>query len=879
MVGKTISHYRILEKLGEGGMGEVYLAQDTKLKRQVALKVLPESLRHDPQRLRRFQTEAEAAAKLNHPNIAHVYTVEEDQGTRLITMEYVEGQPLKELIPEDGLDLDTFFAWFIPLADALTQAHEKGVRHRDIKPGNIMMTPQRVPKILDFGLAQIISPEVKEDSATWRQTLTEPGAILGTAAYMSPEQAEGKAADHRSDIFSFGVVMYEALTGQRPFKGETYASTVGSILKEEPEPIKVLKPEMPYLLGHAVNKCLRKNLRRRYQSMLEVRNDLEAVKAEVDAGVIVGLGTEAAGASALVSRWRWPVWVGTAVLLATIVAWATWILGRMSARPELPLLKFQLALVDQATDIAAISPDGMMVAYRDRGRLWIRDLDKVKPREIPVTDGVYNLFWSPTSDFIGYAVGNTLWKVSAQGGPSTQLCELPGLLGGATWGQEGTIVLAASSGELFAVSAQGGEPQLLMKPDSSKGNLAFHTPHLLPDGQSLLFSIVKDDNAWEIVTRSGETTKRLIHHVGERIGWPTYSSTGHILYQRGWPISHGVWAVPFSLSTLRVTGDPFVVAPDGAFPSVSSSGTLLYESPSTTGGSQQLVWADRSGRVEGSIGQSHEQILGLALSPGYRRVAVSGVENGNADIWIHDITRSTKTRLTFDPAVDYQPVWSPSADQIVFSSLRSGSGDIFIKAADGSGAVQPLVRGPLVEGASQWSQDGRYLVYHVIDPIHRDLWYVPLTGDRQAVALLQTPFDELLAQISPDGRYVAYQSNESGRWEVYVKPFPRGEGKWQVSVNSANGGVHPKWDPRGNELFYVDGNNLMAVPVQTRPGFRMDIPYQLFTGEQVGTSLSSDPFNPIYDVAPDGERFVVVQNVAEGTTTITIVQSWFVAFE
>jgi serine/threonine protein kinase/Tol biopolymer transport system component len=924
MVGQLLSHYAILRQLGKGGMGEVYLAEDLHLKRPVALKVLPEALRQDHARLTRFRTEAEAAAQLNHPNIATIYSIEEavpvveadgraphgavsqppaddrrhDVGaknfsplppsasTQFITMEYVDGQPLNAHIPKQGLSLDQFFAWFIPLADALAHAHEHGVTHRDLKPGNIMVSKDGLPKILDFGLARITRPEPAEvdsqaPTKSVPSSLTQLGTVMGTPAYMSPEQAEGKPVDHRSDIFSFGVVLYEALTGTRPFQGESYISLISSILKDEPASVTTLRPELSRELGKLLRNCLQKDRRRRVQTMLDVRREMEEVQASLEAGTML------IEASALVRpveqpavpRWRQPIPMVTAaaVLSLFIGILATWTL---KPSPEPPLRKFQLPVEGSLTSGLAISPDGTKVVYTQNGRLWIRELNKVAPRELPETTDARNPFWSPHSNVVGYVTGRTLKTVAAEGGPGTTLCELPGGISGATWNAEGTIIIGQWERGLYAVSAQGGEPRVLMKPDSTKGEASFGGPGVLLDGRTLVFSIRKKDGSWDIVAQSGNTRTPLITHRNDFIGIVAYSPSGHLVYQRGFP-SNGIWAVPFDLSKLAVTGESFLVDQQGAWPSVSADGLLVYRTE-TRAALYQLVWVNRSGRVEGIIGQPQEVIHGPSLSPDGSRVAVGGIENGNEDIWIHDVARGTKTRLTFDPVDDYEPTWSPAGDQVAFTSVRSDRSGIFLQAADGSGTPQRLVSWANIgsNGNPDWSRDGHALVYHVSGPnTGRDLWYVPLTGERKPVLFLQTPFHEGLPVLSPDSRYIAYVSNESGRFEVYVKPFPQGEGKWQVSVN---GGVYPRWNRRGTELFYVEGNTLMAAPVETQSRFRVGSPQTLFTGEQVGTSLLYDgsAFYPSYDVTADGQRFVIVQPVGRSITTpIMVVENWAAEFK
>ena len=529
-----------------------------------------------------------------------------------------------------------------------------------------------------------------------------------------------------------------------------------------------------------------------------------------------------------------------------------------------------------------------MLAYTQGNSLWIRDLDQVEPRELLDTQEAWSPFWSPDSKCVGYESGTTLKRVSAQGGPSSTICEIPVRASlAATWGLEGAIVFGTAQEGMFEVPAQGGEPQLLAKPDQEKDNQYLRSPNFLPDGQTLLFlSFKTSDGGQEIVTLSGESRKTVLSMPGNDIRQPTYSPSGHILYSRIGP-TPVIWALPFSLASLTPTGDPFPVAEGGRLPSVSSDGTLVYESVGSVA-SYQLAWADRDGRVEKTIGQPQEAMRRPALSPDGRRVAVTGREGGNADdIWIHDAERGTKTRLTFDPAPDTSPAWSPSGDKVAFNGGReSGAGavtslgDIFAKAPDGSGEDQTLVAGPLREGVPDWSPDGKYLIYRLVDPSSNtdwDQWYVPLTGDGKPTPFLQTQFREIESQFSPDSRYVAYMSNESGRFEIYVKPFLSGEGKWQVSVN---GGRNPKWSMQSGELFFVEENTLMAVKVRTSPTFEASTPQKLFDGEKIGMRFDTiSPTSNMYDVSADGQHFVVVRPVgAGGQTHLTIVENWFAEF-
>lgn len=761
-----------------------------------------------------------------------------------------------------------------------------------------MISKDGIPKILDFGLALITRPETDTvDSSAITKSM---GTILGTVAYMSPEQAEGKKVGHPTDIFSFGVVMYEALTGQRPFKGETSFMVASSILRDDPVPVASFKPDIPQHLGRIVKKSLQKDPRTRYQTIREVAIDLKEVqeivsrRVEPPAEVSRPAVDEPAGVPAPASvrpvpPRRWPVLAGAAAAafgLGVVAAWLT--LERATPRSPLPLRKFQVSASPSANPAnPVVSPDGTMIAYTQGGRLWVRDLNQIEPREVPETDGAVQPFWSPQSDFVGYFDRDTatLKKIPAKGGPGAVLCRLSApLYQGAAWGSQGRIVFSqVGPGHvgLFEVPAQDGEPRALVTADSSKGEFELRHPCFLPDGRTLLFTVFKDDGSGEIVVQSGTTRTRIFQSSEEFINSLAYSPTGHILFQRG-SLSSGIWAIPFSLSNLTQTGESFRVAPNADWPSVSVDGTLVYRS-GTTEGSQQLVWVDRTGTVVGTIGQPQGQITTPVLSPDGRLVAVMGTEDGSQNIWIHDVARGTKTRLTAEPAGAFFPAWSPDGRQVAFASTRSGVTDLFVQAADGSGIVQPLVSGPLGEYAPAWSPDGRYVAYYLLDPkTNRDLWYLPLTGTRKPAPFLQTPAVEALPVISPDGRYVAYMSNESRRYEVYIKPFPTGEGKWPVSVN---GGVSPRWSGRGDELFYVEDNALMAVPVETRAGFRAGLPRRLFAGEQTRVLLDpvragSPPFLSRYDVTPDGQRFVVVQSVGEGAPlTITVVQNWAAEFK
>ena len=942
MVGQTLLHYRILKKLGEGGMGEVYLAEDTRLKRQVAIKVLPESLRGSPERLARFRTEAEAAARLKHPNIAPIFALEEavpeDDGaggddvsvrarhaspqrehhddlapTLFIVMEFVEGQPLYAHIPQDGMDLETFFSIFIPLSDALSHAHTHDVTHRDLKPGNIMIAEDGTPKILDFGLARITRPEPEEaspgavDSDASTMTMDDPNAplphpnasqtpprsltegmqFMGTPAYMSPEQAQRQKVDHRTDLFSFGVVIYEALTGKRPFQGDTLESLIGHILVADPKPVTTVKPVTPYTLWQVIRTCLRKDRGERTQTARRLHADLRDVQQEVAAGTVLVDASAVMQAVKPTPLWRQPAAIGLAAVTLIVGLVAAWLL-KPSTKP--PLRKFTIAIEPVGRpeyDGPAISPDGTMIVYAqgEPPTLWIRNLDAVTPRKLPDTMGCHRPFWSPNSDFVAYFKWEdpTLRKMAAKGGPSIPLCELPGgspLPRGGVWRPDGIIVFGvagyfSAAGVLYSVSSQGGEPAVFAEADSNLDRQGLIYPSLLPDG-SVLYAAVVGEESGALMVQKGQERRMVMPGRDERIAFPAYSPSGHIVYQRGFPESQGVWAVPFDGT--EVTGEPFPVDAAGGYPTVSSDGTLVYRSTGVRQG--QLAWVDRRGAVQDRIGQPQGEMLNPVLSPDERRVAVSAGKGGNNNIWVHDIKQNIASQLTFDPADNGFSVWSPEGDQIAYTNYRSGTGDIYLISSDGLDEPRVLTATPMEEWVADWSSDGQYVVYSAMDLDGIwNCWLIPLTGDQEPVQFTDSPHLTVVPRISPDGRYVAYHSDESGQSEIYVRSFPSGRGKWRVSTG---GGVQARWNGKGDELFYVErseeGDRLMVVPIDTDRGFTYGAPQLLFTSEKVGTHRLGEAANYFYDVTDDGQRFVVVQEVEAATqqTTVTIVQNWAV---
>ena len=878
----------------------MYLAADNRLKREVAIKVLPERLRTSEERLKRFRREAEAAASLKHPNIATIYSLEEIDDQLLITMEHVEGHTLKEAIPDGGMELEQFFETFIALADALAHAHAQGRVHRDLKPANIMITDDGTPKILDFGLARIIDPDpveaysdtgLGEDdlTRTMREqdgvpSLTQGGQLVGTPQYMSPEQAERKDTDGRTDIFSLGLVMYEALTGQRAFDGDSLESIIGRILEAEPTAITELRPITPFTLWTVVRRCIAKKPGRRMQAAEQLVAELEAIRQDVDGGtVLVDAKTlsdlEPAGPES-VPLWQRPVSVAAMIVLALAVGLAAAWAFRPSSAPA--LRKFQWE--EEGLRSPVISPDGTMIVYVVDDNLWVRDLDNTEPRELPDTQGAAAPFWSPGSDYVGFFVPGELRKSSIHGRSSILLSELPPTIRRwATWRSDGTIFFQMNTGQtrgVFRISDQGGSPERWAVADTLRDETWIGTPHALPDGKSLAYGVMKSDGTYELIIQSGSTRRVVSRDNSEMLLFPTYDRSGYILYQRGWPASKGIWAISFNLSNLSVNGKPFPVAQDVSHLSVSVDGTLVYRNATNSTSSEaaaQLVWVDRGGQVQAPIGSPREHLGTPTLSPDGRRVAVRWEEQGNRDIWVLDTVRGTSLRITTDPREDLQPTWSPDGE-VVFTTTRRDRGDVFSRVGDASRPVRPLIAEPLDQSGASWSADGRYLAYYVVDPeTKRDLWYRPAGVDQVSVPFLQSPHEELLPMISPDGRFIAYQSDESGRYEVYAQRFPSGRGKWIIS---RNGGRAPRWNSRGTELFYVEPETNSLMAVGTDPDFGQ--PQTLFTADDIGLQISSTDFTArLYDVSPDGQRFVAVKSLNDDDEklTITVVENWTREFE
>ncbi len=889
--GTQLGPYRIEECIGSGGMGEVYKARDTRLGRDVALKVLAAGTMDESERRERFIREAQSASRLNHPNIVTIYDIGEQNGKVFIAMEYLAGKTLNAMIPRSGLPLSGLLKYAIPIASALAKAHAAGIIHRDLKPGNIMITSENAVKVLDFGLAKLNVGLIQtEDATETAHPSTQAGIVMGTPAFMSPEQAEGKAVDARSDIFSFGAMLYEMATGIRAFRGDSAMSTMAAVLTKEPEPPP---SSVPPDVQRVILRCLKKDPERRFQNMADVRVALEELREDSVTGrlAVVADSRRSSRKISLLTA------LGVAAAILALIGIRVF---RQAPQPATQgTVKFTITPAQLSrggnlnVDTAVfISGDGKHIAYVESpsAQLWIRDLDQEQARPVPGATGVYEAFWSPDDQSIGYSTGPgcspgvrqpagsrpcDLVRIPAQGGTPVVITKIPGGFRRASWSSDGQTIVYCDNTGMYTVPAAGGSPSRVPEnPPFLDPSGAPHMEHPsfvdLPGGRrAILFQAVDGLHPGHgiYIQLIGESRGRLVITSSSNNPYPAYSPTGHIVYNDGSFDSSAIWALPFSLATLQPTGKPFPIAQHGSSPRVSRTGTLVYSDvPSNH---LQLLWSDRSGKTISSIGEP-VRLQNLALSPDGRRLAIQSFETGN-DMWMYDLERGVKTRFTFDSTRHGPSVWAPTGDEITYAAFRNGNWDIFSKPSNGSGDASLLVSTPLNEEEPDWSPDQRFLMYVVSSReaksqlVYRERRSGGVLGE--AVVFLKTPFSTTTPRFSPDGRFVAFVSDESGKNEIYVRDFPKGANQWQVS---SNGGTLPRWRRDGKEMFYVEQSKLMAVSVTMRPTFLPGPPVQLFENRflQIG-----------YDVSADGKRFVILARPpAEPPLSIHVVHNWFEEF-
>ena len=878
ITGKRLGPYEILSAVGAGGMGEVYRARDTRLDRIVAIKILSDHLADRAELRDRFEREAKTISSLNHPHICTLYDVGHQDGTDFLVMEYLEGETLAARLVKGPLPLDQVLKYAIEIADALDKAHRKGITHRDLKPGNIMLTKSGA-KLLDFGLAKLkqeVAPATPVSQLpTMKSAITGEGTILGTLQYMAPEQVEGKEADARTDIFAFGAVVYEMATGNKAFEGKSQASLIAAIMEREPPAMSSLQPMTPPALDRVVKRCLAKEPDERWQSANDLANDLkwigEGGSPVTTAPTPAAKGVHALGRESLIFG------LATLLLGATIASLATWNLKPSPSAPLRPVTRTminlppgqQLAGLDSGPAVA-LSPDGTHLAYvAHQGsdqQLYLRAMDSLEAKPVPGTEGAISPFFSPDSQWLGFFAGGRLKKVSVSGGAALTLGDSVNPHG-ASWGSQGMIAFSPILlGVVQQVSDAGGTQQPLTRLE--KGEVSHGWPEFLPGGQAVLFARIAVDGSKIAVHPIGKGDQRNLVQGGTS---PHYATSGHLVYLQ----AGNLMAVPFDPQRLAVTGSAIpavqgvVQSPSGAAQySFSTTGTLVYVPGGIQSAQSTLVWVNRNG-AEQLLAQPRAYVY-PRVSPDGRRVAVVITEQ-DSQVWLYDLSRETLTRLTFGASNNLFPTWTPDGKRIAFSTAKEGPNNLFWQLADGSGGLERLTTSEYLQGPNSWSPDGQLLAFIEVNPTTgRDIWVLRM-GDRKAQPFLRTPFNETAPRFSPDGHWLAYVSDESGRDEIYVQPYPGPGGKWQISTD---GGTEPVWNPNGRELFYRSGDKMMAVDIATQPGLTAGKPRMLFEGPYMPTPLTF----PDYDASPDGQRFLMLkptEQAQSAPTQINVVLNWF----
>ena len=917
--GDRLGPYTVADKIGAGGMGEVYRARDTKLDRDVALKVLPEAFTSDPDRLARFEREAKLLASLNHPNIGSIYGFEEAEpsspqdvaqgfspAVRALVLELIEGPTLADRIAEGPLPINEVLPIAQQIAEALEAAHEQGVIHRDLKPANIKLRPDGTVKVLDFGLAKAFQPEASGASAGMSPTIsltaaaTQMGMVIGTAAYMAPEQAKGKAVDKRADVWAFGCVLFEMLTGRRVFDATDVSEVLALVLVKDADLTSLptdVPPGVRVLLGRCLVKEPRDRLRDIGEARLTLRETGTAPAALAPSSVSVPTPAAPVVPAGPLRLWQRPVpALLAAILVAAISGLAVWG-GTRSEGPAPSPVRFRLAapsppglnLAPQSGDVA-VSPDGHRIAYltgngvdvNEPKQLLLRSLSDFTPTTLAEEPGLHSPFFSPDGEWVGYydLADLELRRVSIRGGSAIPVCDLPAFMRGASWGADDTIIFATAEAEsgLWRVAASGGVPEPLTTPDAAAGEQNHFWPQILPGGEAVLFTVmafpIEDSHIAALSLSTGE--QEVVLRGGS---YARYSPTGHLVYAAG----DGLRAVRFDAERLEASGSPVSVvdgvstkASGAASFSLSDNGTLAYV-PDAVGtmAARTLVWVDREGR-EVALAAPPAPYESPRISPDGLYVAVEERRPANSDVMVYDLERETPTRLTFDPANDGWPIWSPDGQRVAFASFRAGAANIFSKSADGTGQTEQLTTTDNGLVPESWSADGQTLVAMNAAGVRgADLQSVSLGTENRVDSLIGGDGSQVYADLSPDGRWVAYISDASGQFEVYVRPFPNvDDGFWQVS---RDGGQDPVWARSGRELFFRGlAGEMRVVSVEMDPSFTFGNPEVLFQAPyRLGAAGRARP----WDVAPDGDRFLMIKDASSGDGAaaephIVVVQHW-----
>ncbi len=899
--GGRLGSYEIASRLGAGGMGEVYRARDTRLQRDVAIKALPPEFASDAERLARFQREARLLASLNHPNIASIYGLEEAEGARYLVLEIVEGESLAEKLAAGPLPVEESLAVCAQIAAGVSAAHEAGIIHRDLKPGNVMVRPDGTVKVLDFGLAKGTeapgSASASDLSASPTISVgTQAGVILGTAAYMSPEQARGRTLDRRTDVWSFGCILSECLTGRQTFREETVSDTLASILKNDPD-WSALPAETPVRIRDLLRRCLQKDPRRRLHDIADARLEIEEALAAPQETASAGVSPAPFAPQAKRRRVPAAGWIGLGILVGV----AAGVLFSRLRTPEAPRdnpisihsviplpadIRLRIALLRPSM---TFSPDGRKLVFRAvraRGnQLYVRDLGSPDVTPVSGTEGAFNPFFSPDGEWLGFFVGNTLKKVALSGGSPTVLADTPPVSQGGTWAPDGSIILSPKpNGGLARLAAGAKTYEFFAQPDVARGEHGLVFPQMLPDGENVLVIVragrdFDDLAASNVAVHSLRTGKRRV--LVEGAGFARYVRPGFLLFTKGttlfaapcdprkWTLTGHAAPLARDLLTSSFDGQPYLAASDGGSLAYASGGMV----PSAT---DRLVWVDRAGKEE-VLSLSGYRLNAPRISPDGRRLAiVTGEPDNDRDVVsIYDLARGVVSPLTPEPGRHFSPAWSSDGRRLAFTAFEEGEPRLSWKSADGSGQMEFLSPGSVPEFPSSFSPDGRALLFTggaQAASENMDLWLLSLEGKRERRSWIAGSARELAGFFSPDGRAVAYVSNESGRSEVYVQPFPGPGPKIKVS---SDGGLEPAWAPGGREIFYRTADSLMAAPIETRPELKVGTARALMPDHYVRSGREDTSRN--YDVSADGSRFLFIKGGEVPETPVTqlnLVVNW-----